>query len=100
MNILMCVLLAFLLICAVSVSFSKNLLNSVLIFMSYSLIMSVIWMLLESPDLAITEAAVGAGITSVLFFVTLNRIHAMFKNANDKKEEKEANENESEEVIK
>lgn len=85
MTVLMIVLLTFLVVCAVAVSFSKNLLNSVLIFMSYSLIMSVIWMLLESPDLAITEAAVGAGITSVLFFVTLNRIHSMFKNANDKK---------------
>ena len=71
------ILLAFLVICAVSVSFSKNLLNSILIFMSYSLIMSIIWILLESPDLAITEAAVGAGVTSLLFFVTLKKIHAM-----------------------
>jgi len=44
-------------------------------------------MLLESPDLAITEAAVGAGITSVLFFVTLNRINAIFKSAGKKKED-------------
>ena len=36
--------------------------------------MSIIWMILESPDLAITEAAVGAGVTSILFFVTLKRI--------------------------
>ena len=71
------ILLCFLVICAVSVSFSKNLLNSIAIFMSYSLIMSIIWILLESPDLAITEAAVGAGITSLLFFVTLKKIHAM-----------------------
>ena len=73
------ILLIFLVICAISVSLSKNLLNSILIFMSYSLIMSIIWILLESPDLAITEAAVGAGITSVLFFVTLKKIHAMSK---------------------
>lgn len=39
--------------------------------------MSVIWMLLESPDLAITEAAVGAGVTSILFFVSLKKIHAI-----------------------
>lgn len=63
--------------CAIAVSFSKNLLNSILIFMSYSLMMSIIWILLESPDLAITEAAVGAGVTSLLFFVTLKKIHAM-----------------------
>lgn len=71
------ILLGFLVVCAVSVSFSKNLLNSILIFMSYSLIMSIIWILLESPDLAITEAAVGAGVTSILFFVTLKKIHAL-----------------------
>ena len=71
------ILLAFLVICAIAVSFSRNLLNSILIFMSYSLVMSIIWILLESPDLAITEAAVGAGVTSLLFFVTLKKIHAM-----------------------
>ena len=70
-------LMGFLIVCAVSVSFSKNLLNSILIYMSFSLVMSVIWVILESPDLAITEAAVGAGITSILFFVTLKKIHAI-----------------------
>lgn len=77
MQVFQYILLLFLLVCAVSVSFSKKLLNSILIFMSYSLIMSIIWILLESPDLAITEAAVGAGVTSVLFFVTLKKIRAM-----------------------
>ena len=77
MLILEYILLAFLVVCAVSVSFSRNLLNSILIFMSYSLVMSIIWILLESPDLAITEAAVGAGVTSLLFFVTRKKIHAM-----------------------
>ena len=66
MLILEYILLAFLVVCAVSVSFSKNLLNSILIFMSYSLVMSIIWILLESPDLAITEAAVGAGVSYTL----------------------------------
>lgn len=77
MQIFTYILMFLLIVCAVSVSFSKKLLNSILIFMSYSLIMSIIWILLESPDLAITEAAVGAGVTSVLFFITLKKIHAM-----------------------
>ena len=68
------ILLCLLIVCAVSVCFSKNLLVSIVIFMSYSLIMSIIWMLLEAPDLAITEAAVGAGVTSIIFFVTLKKI--------------------------
>lgn len=67
MEVFQIVLFLFLIVCAISVTFSKNLLNSIIIFMSYSLIMSIIWILLESPDLAITEAAVGAGITSILF---------------------------------
>ena len=71
------ILLIFLVACAISVSFCRNLLSSILIFMSYSLVMSIIWLLIESPDLAITEAAVGAGVTSLLFFVTLKKIHAM-----------------------
>ncbi len=77
------ILLGFLVICAVSVSLSKNLLNSVLIFMSYSLVMSIIWIILESPDLAITEAAVGAGVTSILFYVTLKKIQAIIRSDND-----------------
>lgn len=81
------ILLAFLIICAVAASFSRNLLNTILIFMSYSLVMSIIWILLESPDLAITEAAVGAGVTSVLFFVTLKKIHAMVQLDKNKEEE-------------
>ncbi len=71
------ILLAFLLICAVSVSVTRNLLASVIIFMGFSLIMSVIWLTLEAPDLAITEAAVGAGVTGLLFFATLKKIHAI-----------------------
>lgn len=77
MTILEYILLGFLLVCAIAANLSKNLLNTVLIFMSYSLIMSVIWMLLQSPDLAITEAAVGAGVTSVLFFLTLRKVHQL-----------------------
>ena len=74
MQFLMTLLLILLVICAVAVSAQKKLLASVIIFMSYSLIMSVVWLLLRAPDLAITEAAVGAGITSVLFFITMRRL--------------------------
>lgn len=84
MNIFTYILLGFLVVCAIAVSLSKNLLISISIFMSYSLVMSVIWILLESPDLAITEAAVGAGVTTVLFLVTLKKIHAIIQL--DKKE--------------
>ena len=86
MQIFQYILLIFFVVCAIAVSFSKRLLNSILIFMSYILIMSIIWILLESPDLAITEAAVGAGVTSVLFFATLKKIHAMREEDEEKDE--------------
>ena len=71
------ILLIFLIICAISVSLTKKLLTAVIIFMSYSVIMSVLWLLLQSPDLAITEAAVGAGVTSILFFITLKKVEVL-----------------------
>lgn len=89
MTVFQVILLILLLVCAISVSFSKNLLNSILIYMSFSLVMSVLWVCLESPDLGITEAAVGAGVTSILFFATLKKIRAI---SAGKKQEGEADE--------
>ena len=66
------ILLILLIICAIGVNFGKSLLQAVIIFMSYSSIMCILWVILESPDLAITEAAVGAGVSSVLFMLTLD----------------------------
>lgn len=77
MTVFIGILFLFLIVCAVAASLSKSLLDTVLIFMTYSLVMSIIWVILESPDLAITEAAVGAGVTTVLFVLTLKKIHAI-----------------------
>ena len=74
MTVFVCILFIFLIVCAVAASLSKSLLNSILIFMTYSLVMSIIWVILESPDLAITEAAVGAGVTTVLFVLNMKKI--------------------------
>lgn len=80
------ILLSFLLVCAIAVCITKNLLSSVIIFMSYSSVMSIIWLLLQAPDLAITEAAVGVGITSTLFFVTLTNINKLKEEFEDNDE--------------
>lgn len=77
MQFLNIILLIFIIVCALSVAFTRNLLTAIVIFMSQSLAMCLIWVLLQSPDLAITEAAVGAGIDTLLLFVTLKKIHAI-----------------------
>lgn len=82
------ILLVLLIVCAVGVNLTKSLLQAVIIFMSYSSIMCVIWVLMESPDLAITEAAVGAGISGTLFLLTLRRIREEDENPLDDEDEK------------
>ena len=77
MEALNVLLLVFILVCAVAVTVTKDLLTSIIIFMAQSIAMSVVWILLRAPDLAITEAAVGAGITTLLMFVTLKKLHAI-----------------------
>ena len=67
-------LLAGLVICAVATALVRKPMRAVIIYMAYSIIMSVVW-------LAITEAAVGAGITGILFFLTLRRINLIDKDA-------------------
>ena len=67
-------LLLFLVLCAIAAVLTKNLVASVIIFMSYSSVMAILWLLLQSPDLAITEAAGGAGVTSLLFFLALRKV--------------------------
>ena len=88
------VLLVFLIICAIATCFAKNLFSTVVIFESYSAVMCVIWLLLRSPDLAITEAAVGAGVDGVLFFLTLRKLHLIDKDKEKEKEENEVHDNE------
>ena len=70
-------LLLFLIFCALSAVLTKNLLASIILFMSYSSVMAILWFLLESPDLAITEAAVGAGVTTLLFFLALRKVNGL-----------------------
>ncbi len=83
MEILNMVLLLFIIICSAAVALAKNLLSAVIIFMAQSLVVSLVWILLRSPDLAITEAAVGAGVSSIMMFAALKKINAI-----GKKEEK------------
>ncbi|MBE7005581.1 MAG: DUF4040 domain-containing protein [Ruminococcaceae bacterium] len=87
MEYLEVILLGLLVICGVCTCLSRNLLVSLVIFMAYSLIMSVVWALLMAPDLAVTEAAVGAGISSVLLFLTLKKIRDIREAAKHEKTE-------------
>ncbi len=66
-------LLLFLILAAVVVARTKDLLSAVFFLSAYSLVMSIIWQQLHSPDIAITEAAIGAGATGLLFLAAISR---------------------------
>jgi uncharacterized MnhB-related membrane protein len=72
-------LLGFLVICALAATFVRSPMITVITLMTYSVIMSVVWLTLEAPDLAITQAAVGAGVDTVLFFVVLKKIRELHR---------------------
>lgn len=87
MTIFRILLLTGLLVCAIATACTKKPMQAVIIYMAYSVIMSVVWLLLESPDLAITEAAVGAGVTSILFFLTLRQLNLIDRDREREKQE-------------
>lgn len=74
MEIFSVFILGILIASSVAVSAIKNILGAVIVFMIYSLMMAILWQRLNAPDLAITEAAIGAGITTLLFVLSLRRI--------------------------
>ena len=73
MIILEMLLLSFLVVCAIIVSRTRDLLSAVITFAAYSLTMAIIWQMLSAPDIAITEAALGAGVTTLLLLVTVSK---------------------------
>ncbi|MEW6523361.1 MAG: hydrogenase subunit MbhD domain-containing protein [Bacillota bacterium] len=72
-NTLSFMLLIFLIVAAISVARTRDLVSAVIIFAAYGLAMAIIWQMLRAPDIAITEAAIGAGLTSLLFLAAIAR---------------------------
>ena len=73
MIIINVLIVIFLIVCALAIGKIKDLIGAVILFSAYSLVMSILWLLLNSPDVAITEAAIGAGVTSILFFAVISK---------------------------
>ncbi|NIB98998.1 DUF4040 domain-containing protein [Halobacterium sp. R2-5] len=64
-------LLAFVLGTALATAVLRDVLGAIIAFATYSLAIAVVWVVLQAPDVALTEAAVGAGVTTVLFLLTI-----------------------------
>jgi uncharacterized MnhB-related membrane protein len=65
LDLFLCVVLIAL---AVRALFSRTLFQGVMFFIVYGLMMALVWARLRAPDIALAEAALGAGITGALLF--------------------------------
>lgn len=74
-------LLAFLVIIAVAIVRITNLFATVMLFSIFSLLSATLFVVMDAVDVAFTEAAVGAGISTILMLTTL----ALTKDHNEKK---------------
>jgi len=66
-------LLAFMLITAIFVAFSRDLMAVVMVFGAYSLLSAGMFVVMDAPDVAFTEAAVGAGVSTLLMLIALSK---------------------------
>jgi uncharacterized MnhB-related membrane protein len=51
---------------AVAALLSRDLVRAVVMFIAFGLLMTLAWVRLQAPDIALAEAAIGAGLTGVL----------------------------------
>ncbi len=72
-EILNALLLLFLVVCAIAVAQIRDMLSAVIVFASFGLIMAVIWQQLSAPDVAMVEAALGTGVTTLLLIATISK---------------------------
>ena len=80
MTVVLCLAM---LVAAVVAIQGKSLPISILAAGLVSLVASVLFLILASPDVAMTEAAIGSGLTTFLFFFVLSRVRGGEQDGND-----------------
>lgn len=58
---------------------TEDIFKAVVLFISFGLLMALAWVRLRAPDVALAEAALGAGMTGPLFLSALRRMKRIRK---------------------
>ncbi len=66
-------LLLLLILFSIMAVYHKDLLYSVIFLASASLTLAILFLLLNAPDIAITEAAVNAGLTTLIYIIVIRK---------------------------
>ncbi len=62
---------------------AKDLFKSVVMFIVFGLLMSITWVRLSAPDIALAEAAIGAGLTGALLLRALRQLQPALISASE-----------------
>jgi energy-converting hydrogenase B subunit D len=53
---------------------SRDLFRGIVLFIAFGLVLAMVWVRLGAPDVALAEAAIGAGLTGALLLATWGRL--------------------------
>jgi uncharacterized MnhB-related membrane protein len=62
---------------------SPDLFTAIVLFIAFGLMMALAWVRLQAPDIALAEAAIGAGLTGALLLAALARSNDLADRIND-----------------
>jgi uncharacterized MnhB-related membrane protein len=62
---------------------SPDLFTAIVLFVAFGLMMALAWVRLQAPDIALAEAAIGAGLTGALLLAALARSNDLADIIND-----------------
>lgn len=54
---------------------ARDLFKAVVLFIAFGLLMSLVWVRLGAPDIALAEAAIGTGLTAAIFLEAVRQIN-------------------------
>ena len=85
--ILIVILGLIMVVAAVMAVYTRNLLTAIIASGVISLMASILFLFLASPDVAMTEAAVGSGLTTTIFLLAAKRMKENGKELLDRENE-------------
>ncbi len=64
---------------AVVILVARELYRSIVVFIVFGVMMAIAWIRLDAPDIALAEAAIGAGLTGALLLDALGQLRAAIR---------------------
>ncbi|MFZ5924826.1 MAG: Na(+)/H(+) antiporter subunit B [Bacillota bacterium] len=71
---LLLLLLGFLVLSAVATVALEDILSSIIAFSVFGVLLSIIFVVFQAPDVALAQAVIGSGLITAMFVVTLSKV--------------------------